>query len=262
MINATTRLIAVAAYPVHHLRSPQALNAMFVQAGTNAVVVPCEVRPEDLASFIYGLRGVGNLSGLIVTVPHKAAAAALCDQLGPQAQAAGAVNVIRREVDGSLTGELLDGLGFVAGLAAHGHSVQDRRVWLQGAGGAASAIAFALAQSKVAALTLMNRSPDKLAALAERLRVHHPQLRVEIGGEIGAHDMVVNATSLGLKFDDPLPVEITAIASDALVVDIIMEPAETALLRAAKARGLPTHTGRAMLDGQLSEIITFLTKTG
>ncbi len=260
MISGGTRLFAIVAHPVRHVRTPQAMNALFEREGVDAVMVPCDVRPEHLAAFVAGLRGIENFGGLVVTVPHKVEIAALCDRLTMRARAANAVNSIRREPDGTLTGDLLDGVGFVAGLEAAGHEVAGRRVYLVGAGGAASAIALAIAAKGPARLTLANRSLDKLKALAARLAEQYPALDVVCGGDVAEHDLVINGTSLGLKADDPLPLPVERIAAGATVAEVIMQPEYTSLLMAAQARGLTVHPGRAMLEGQLSEIFTFLTK--
>jgi len=261
MISGSTRLFAIVAHPASHVQTPQAMNALFARKGVDAVMVPCDVRPESLAAFITGMRRVENLGDLVVTVPHKVEIVTLCDRLTMRARAANAVNSIRREPDGTLTGDLLDGAGFVAGLEGAGHEIAGRRVYLVGAGGAASAIALAIAAKGPARLTLANRSLGKLEALAARLAEHYPALDVVCGGDVAEHDLVINGTSLGLKADDPLPLPVDQLAPETVVAEVIMQPEYTALLNAAQARGLIVHTGRAMLEGQLSEIFTFLTGT-
>ena len=120
---------------------------------------------------------------------------------------------------------------------------------------------MALAAEAPARLTLVNRSLDKLAGLAARLKTHHPDLAVVLGGDVAGHDLVINATSLGLKPEDPLPLAVEDVDPGALVAEVIMQPEETALLQAARARGLGVHPGRAMLEGQLAEMFAFLTGT-
>ncbi|MFC3060825.1 shikimate dehydrogenase family protein [Paenirhodobacter populi] len=259
MISGKTRLFAIVAHPAGHVRTPQAMNALFDREGVDAVMVACDVRPEHLAGFVAGLRGVGNFGGMVATVPHKVEIAALCDRLTDRARAAGAVNALRREPDGTLTGDLLDGAGFVAGLEAAGHQVTGRRIYLTGAGGAASAIAFALAAKGPQRMTLVNRSPEKLASLAQRLAASYPAVEVAVGGIVSGHDLVINGTSLGLRPDDPLPLAIEEVDAGAVVAEVVMQPEYTELLLSARARGLHAHPGRAMLEGQLSEMFAFLT---
>lgn len=260
-ISGHSRIFAIVARPVHHVRTPQALNALFKARGYDGILVPIDVAPDEgLAAAMAALRSFGNWGGFVVTVPHKTAAASLCDRLAPRAEAAGAVNVIRREPDGSLTGDLLDGVGFVRGLREAGFDPGGKRVFLAGAGGAASAIAFALAEAGVSGLTVVNRSPAKAAELAARLRRRFPAVPIDVEGTPAGHDIVVNGTSLGLGSDDPLPLDPQFLEPGMLVAEVIMSPEETGLLRAARDRGCLVHPGRAMLEGQITEIFDFLTK--
>ncbi|HWT10040.1 MAG TPA: shikimate dehydrogenase, partial [Roseomonas sp.] len=145
-ISGRTAITVILAHPVAHVRTPQAMNAHFDALGFDGVMVPLQVAPEDLGSVVAGLRRLRNLRGIVATVPHKEAIAALCDELTDQARQVGAVNVIRRDADGRLTGGQFDGEGFVAGLDAAGHAVSGRAVFLAGAGGAAAGLAFAVAR--------------------------------------------------------------------------------------------------------------------
>lgn len=262
MISGKTKLYALVAHPVSHVRTPQAINALFETRGLDAVMVPCEVAPDALARFVDGLRSIANLGGLVVTVPHKIAVASLCDELTPRAQAAGAVNTIRRDPDGTLTGDLLDGVGFVAGLKQAGIALEGRSVYLAGAGGAANAIALALAEQGIARLTIANRTRARAEDLLHRLAAHRPGLRVEIGTrDPSGHDIVVNGTSLGLRPDDALPLDCDRLTSSMTVAEVIMQPRETPLLSAAAAAGCRIQYGQPMLDCQLALMADFLTAT-
>lgn len=258
MISGTTRIFAIIADPVAHVRTPQALNALFDRDGDDAVLVPLEIAATDLASGIEGLRAMRNLGGLVVTVPHKTAAAQLCDRLSERARVAGAVNVIRREADGVLAGDLLDGEGFAVGLERAGVALAGKRVFLAGAGGAASAIAFALADRGVARLTISNRSPDKAEALVRKLASLFAGLALSTDAGPEDHDVAINATSLGLKPGDALAFDPERLSAGTLVADVVMQPEITALLEAAQSRGLIIHAGKRMLEGQLGEIKDFL----
>jgi shikimate dehydrogenase len=240
------------------VKAPTLLNPRFAAAGHDGVLVPFHVPAAGLATLVAGLRQVPNLGGWAVTVPHKETMAALCDSLTDQARLAGAVNVVRRDADGSLHGAMFDGEGFVEGLRAAGHAVAARRVFIAGAGGAASGIGFALAGAGVAALTLHNRTPARAEALAARIAAAFPAVVVRAGGTPAGHDLVVNTTTLGLKPEDTLPVDPAHLAPAMLAVEIIMDPVETAFMRAARARGCATHPGRPMLDGQLALIARWI----
>lgn len=261
-ITGHTQVLAILADPIHHVQTPQRMNALLQTAGLDAVMVPLQVPPAGLAAAMTGLRVLANLQGVVVTVPHKTAALAFCDELGDRARLIGAVNVVRRLPDGRLRGDMLDGIGFVEGLRGAGIEPAGQSAYLAGAGGAASAIAFALAEAGVARLTLANRSLDKAEALAARLRYHHPGLPVTTTttahGNPAGHGLVVNATSLGLHPGDALPLDVAALTPDQLVAEIIMAPADTALLQAARARGCRVHPGAPMLASQVRLMAAFL----
>ena len=262
MISGHTKILAILADPVAHVRTPQVLNTRMAEAGIDAVIVPAEVPPGDLAAAVAGLRRIRNLAGLVVTVPHKTAIPALCDSLSQRAELAASVNVVRRGSDGRLHGDLLDGEGFARGLRLAGVEVAGKRIFLAGAGGAASAIAFSLARRAPARLTVSNRSRAKAQDLVTRLMRAFPNLEAAVGDGPGVHELAINATSLGLKPEDPLPFEPTELPAGATVAEVIMQPEETALLARARTLGLATHGGRHMLDGQIAEMIDFLLITG
>lgn len=257
-VSGTTRLVGVVADPVAHVQAPQALNDLFVGRGVDAVAIPMHVAPSDLSTFLTGVRGLRNLAGMVITVPHKVSVTGLCDDLTEDAVLAGAANVVRWTAEGRLAGALFDGLGFVAGLVGQGHDPKGRAVLLVGAGGAASAIAVALVRAGVGRLTIANRSRAKAEALADRLRAAYPRADVQAGpAEPADHDIVVNGTSLGLRPDDPLPLDAATLRAGTVVAEVIMQPERTPLLVAAEARGCVIHLGRHMLDAQLSQIADF-----
>src|SRR5450830_881685 len=146
-ITGNTQVFAILADPIHQVKTPQRINQLFAQAGYDGVMVPLHVSSDALAGVVHALRSVKNLSGFVVTVPHKTAIVDLCDEVTPDDRQVGAVNVVRRSPQGRLSGTILDGDGFIAGLRVEGIEPGGRSVYLAGAGGAASAIAFALARS-------------------------------------------------------------------------------------------------------------------
>jgi len=258
-ITGKTRVLGILADPVAHVKAPPRINGIAQARGRDAVMVPFHVAPNDLPALVSALRLMKSFDGAIVTVPHKGPMAALCDRISDEARAVGAVNIIRREDDGSLVGDVLDGRGFVAGLASAGIGLIGKRVYLVGAGGAASAIAFALAQAGIAALTLANRSRDKAVALRERLADSYPGLGIAIGGDDpSGHDLVVNGTSLGMQHGDPLPLDASRLTSAMVVAEVVMEPALTPLLALARERGCTLHFGKPMLDHQLELMADFM----
>ena len=258
-ITGHTRFVGILADPIHHVMGPRLLNALYDRLGEDRVMVPMHVAADSLATVVQALRHVASFDGFVATVPHKTAVPALCDGLTAAARQAGAANIVRRTANGRLVGGLLDGLGFVAGLRAHGIEPCGLRVYLAGAGGAASAMAWALAEAGVAGLSVANRSPARAAELLERIAAAHPALPLAVAGaDPSGHDLVVNGTSLGLRPDDPLPLDAARLDPAQVVAEIIMQPAETALMAAARARGCRVHPGLPMLEAQVELMAAFM----
>lgn len=260
MITGSTRLYAIIADPVAQVRTPEVLNDYFRRNQQDAVLVPVHVAADGLREVFAAFRGMKNLGGVIVTVPHKTASASLCDELRPAGKAIGSVNAIRRTGDGRLVGDMFDGAGFVSGLRKQGRDPAGKRVLLVGAGGAASAIAFALAQARAAALTIANRNEDKARNLVARLRTSFSDVVLDVGAaDPQGYDLVVNATSLGMKDSDPLPLDTTRLSPTTIVAEVIMKPETTALLAAARDKGCTIHHGHHMLDEQVRLLAEFIT---
>jgi len=240
------------------VRSPQVFNPRLAAAGRNAVLVPLHVRPEHFEDTLRALMGLGNLDGIVVTVPYKARAVALADTVLPTGRQVGAINALRREPDGRWTGDMFDGRGLVRGLADEGVPVQGRRVLVLGAGGAGSAVAAALAEAGAAALTLVDVDETKAQGLAARVGEAYPGCAVRVGPpRIEGHDTLINCTPIGMAPQDGLPAAFDALRPELLVVDVIMKPPVTPLLRFAAAQGCRTLGGKTMLDGQAPELARF-----
>jgi shikimate dehydrogenase len=262
-ITGATRVYLHLAHPSAHARTPQVMNAEFARRGVDAVAVSADVAPGDLGGFARGLRGWRNLAGLSVTMPHKEALTAHVDELAGPAALIGAVNVVRRETDGRLVAANTDGQGFVIGLHEAGHELSGRRVLLAGAGGAGRAVAFAVAGAGVAGLTVANRTAARAERLARDITASYPAVAVAVAVAAGppdpaGHDVVINATSLGMRPGDPLPVAVSRLAPGTLVCDIVTRPEQTRLLDEAAARRCVPHPGLPMLAGQVDLILDFL----
>lgn len=267
-INGKTRVVAIVADPIGHVRTPQALNAWIAARGIDAVMVPFHVRPRDFAAFMASAPLIENLVGLVVTIPYKESVLPYCTELSDAARRVGAVNVVRfgpADNDNKdnnarvLHGANFDGDGFVGGLLAQGHAVAGRRVYLAGAGGAGKAIAHALAASSVAELSIYNRNTARAEELQNSLRLNHPALTVRLADATPSGcDIAINATSLGLQADDALPFSVDALASGAVVAEAVMKTDLTPLLARAEGRGLAVHFGRHMLAVQLDRMGQFL----
>jgi shikimate dehydrogenase len=259
VLTGRTLLFPVVGHPAAQVRAPAVFNALFKRSGLDAVCFGLDLPPDRVVATVAGLLQSPNVGGVLVTVPYKKTLADLATRLGRAATATGAVNALRRAADGTIEGDLFDGLGFVRGLAAAGHPVAGRRVLLLGAGGAGSAIAAALAESGASLLAVHDPRLAAMDHLIARLQCAHPAtlFRRQSLPQPEDFDIVVNASPLGLHALDPLPVDPQRIAAGTLVCDIIMEPETTPLLKAALARGLPVHRGRAMLDQQVPSYLAF-----
>lgn len=257
-ITGETRLYVIVGHPVAQVKAPMAFNPLFHASGRNAILVPVDVAPQNLAAAIAGLKSIANLDGIMVTVPHKAPMCALVDEVLPTGRMIGAINAARRERDGRWVGDMFDGRGSVIGLRAAGIEPKGRKVLLVGAGGAGSAVAFAMAEAGVAGLTIFDVDTVKAGRVIDGVRRAYPAVRAEAGPPVpNGHDTVVNATPLGMSASDPFPVDPAAIKPEVLVVDVIMKPDVTPLLKAAQARGCRVVPGRHMLDGQVPAVAAF-----
>lgn len=252
-ITGSTRLLAVLGDPIHQVRAPALVNPLLDRLGRDAVLVPVHVRPADLAEVVGGLRRIGNLDGLLVTVPHKFEICRYADELAPTAAFVGSANALRREPDGRWRADNFDGVGFVRGLRGAGHEPAGRRFTLVGAGGAGTAVASAVLAAGAAHLTVCDTDAARLDALAGRLGERWPgRVTCSIEPRVEEADIAVNATPLGLRPADPLPFDPHALRPGGVVADIIMKPRDTRLLQVAAALGLRVHHGSHMLDHQLA----------
>jgi shikimate dehydrogenase len=251
-ITGNTRVLLTLAHPVAHLRSPAMMSELFSAGGRDAVMLAADVKPEALAGLVAGLRYMDNLDGFCVTIPHKQAILPLLDRLTPAAEEAQAVNIVRRDADGTLVGHQVDGEGMVRALRDAGHQIAGRRVFLAGAGGAATGIAFAVAHAGAARLCIVNRTPAKAEALAARVRAEVPGCDIITGDSPGSYDILINGTSAGLSGAATLPFALDGVGAGAVVAEVVMTPRETPLLKAAMERGLRGQFGEDMLRAQLS----------
>jgi shikimate dehydrogenase len=252
-ISGTTRCYPILGHPIAQVRTVPAINAYFAGQGIDAVMVPMEIAPAEIDALLALMRSWSNCGGASVTVPHKQAAFRACDRVTERARLVGAVNIIRRAPDGSLAGDMTDGLAFVEALARSGIAVRGRTALVAGAaGGAGSAIAQALCEAGAARLCLVDPSAERLGPLAARLASDFPACAVAEGWPHDARiDVAVNASPVGMRPDDPLPIDLDRLPPHAAVCDVITKPVVTKLLAEAARRGHATQDGNAMADVQL-----------
>lgn len=248
-------------FPIRHTASPAMHHAAFQYLKMDGVYLAFQILPDDLKKAIEALRAL-HLNGVNVTIPYKEKVCHWLDELSPEAAQVGAVNTIKNE-DGRLIGFNTDVQGFKKALEeGWGRSLKNARLLVIGAGGAARAVAVQGALSRVRSISILNRSEIRLKILIRHLKVHFPEIEVtgcvlgstESRTEIGAADCVVNATSLGMAKDDPMPISPNWLDPRTYVYDLIYNPSETTWIREAIARGCRASGGMNMLlyQGALS----------
>jgi shikimate dehydrogenase len=259
-LTGATRILGLIADPVAQARSPAMASALLSDWGRlgEFALVPLQVPAGALSDVITALRHVGNFAGAIVSMPHKCAILPLLDEVTPEARLVEAVNVIRRSPDARLIGTVMDGEGFVVGLRSTGHDVHGASCLLAGAGGAASAIAFALAAHGCRSLTIVNRTAAKAASLATRVGAAFPAIVVRAGDPDGRYDVAINATSLGMRPDDALPISPEVVERAGLIAECVIAPETTRLLEIATAKGRAIQTGVPMLAAQMELMLRFM----
>jgi len=258
MITGTTKIVAHLGYPTESFKAPLIYNPWFEAHGVDAIVAPFGITAEDYASLLRPLFKIDNLLGALVTMPHKLTTANLVDELSVRAKIAGSVNAILRRADGSLLGDMFDGVGFVRGMERKGRTIAGARALIAGAGGVGSAIAASLAEAGVAALGLYDVAPAAVDALCSRLGAHYPELEVLKGSsDPSGYDIVVDATPLGMKPNDPPPIDASRIAPAAFVGEVVMTEQFTPFLRSALAKGCEVQVGTDMLYEMIPAYLEF-----
>ncbi|WP_176525254.1 shikimate dehydrogenase [Caenispirillum bisanense] len=249
MLSGKARVAGVMGWPVSHSRSPRLHGFWLREHGIDGAYVPLPVRPEDFAAAVRALPKLG-FAGANVTVPHKEAALAACDEVSPLARRIGAVNTLVCRPDGSLWGDNTDGFGFLENLRAGcpGWRPEAGPAVVLGAGGAARAVVAALLDAGCPQVRLTNRTRDRAAELAADLGgaievVAWEERRAALAGA----GLLVNTTTLGMTGAPPLDLALDPLPAAALVTDIVYAPLVTDLLARAQARGNAVVDGLGML---------------
>jgi shikimate dehydrogenase len=240
----TTRLAGVLGWPVAHSLSPRLHSYWLTKYGIDGAYLPLPVEPANLPIALRGLAAAG-FAGANVTIPHKQAVLALCDELAPSAQQAGAVNTLCFDGPNHILGANTDGAGFLASLTQHAIDPAAGPALILGAGGAARAIAAALLGAGCAT-TITSRTLASAQTLAAAL----PGLAVlpwPATDLLAAFRLLINATAGGMAGHAPLAFDLSRAAPGLVVADIVYAPRETRLLAAARAAGLVTVEGIDML---------------
>jgi shikimate dehydrogenase len=251
-ISGKTRVCGVIGDPIEHTLSPAIHNAAFNHLKLDFVFLAFRVKAADLENAVRGMRGLG-INGLNVTMPHKSTVISFLDEVDSTVKFLGSANTILNK-NGKLSGFNTDGVGALKAIRENGTEVSEKKVLLLGAGGAAKAIAFALAE-KAGELAILNRAAEKAVVLADALnRVFGKKI---VGNALSPSavqknlqdaDILVNATSIGMhpSINQSL-VAPQWLRSDLTVMDIVYNPVETKLARDAKAAGAKVISGVEML---------------
>ena len=257
-IDGNTELIAHIGYPTHSFKSPLIYNPYFEKEGINALVVPMGCQAAHYPAFLKSVFELTNIRGALITMPHKVTTVGLLDEVTPTVKVAGACNAVKRDAQGRLVGDMFDGAGFVRGVQRKGFNLTGKRVMVVGTGGVGSAIAASLAAAKIAAISLFDVNTASCEGLAQRLVNEYPNIQVKTGSnDPDGHDLVVNATPMGMNEGDPLPMDVSRIAPETFVGEVVMRTEMTAFLQAAQNRGCRVQVGSDMLFEQIPAYLEY-----
>jgi shikimate dehydrogenase len=238
----------VIGWPISHSRSPLIHGYWLKQHGIDGSYTREPVEPSQLGGFINGLEAAG-LAGCNVTIPHKEEVFKLVAHADESTARLGAVNTVFRR-DGKTFGTNTDGEGFINSLnsSAPGLILKDTRVVVLGAGGASLAVVNALLEQGVAQVALANRTLAKAEQLRQRFGARVVPIAWEdAADQLSECSLLVNTTSLGMKGQPELEIDLSRVDAKAVVTDIVYTPLRTKLLEDAAARGNRTVEGLGML---------------
>jgi shikimate dehydrogenase len=258
MLSGKTTLIPHIGYPTESFKAPYIYNPWFEKRGIDAMVIPMGVKAEDYLLTLPRIFRFSNVLGALITMPHKVATMSLADETSITARIAGAANALLKREDGTLLADQFDGSGFARGVARKGFKTRGSKILIVGAGGVGSPIAASLAADGAASISLSARTPAKAEGLASRLKQYYPEMEVKLASNDPAgYDMVVNATSLGMKEDDPLPFDPDRLSPSTFVGEVVMKQEITPILKAAIARGCAYQIGTDMLFEMIPAYLEF-----
>jgi len=258
MISGKTSLIAHIGYPTESFKAPLIYNPWFEKHGIDAVVVPMGVKAEDYALSLKQIFKFSNIHGALVTMPHKVTTIGLADEVSVTAKIAGAANALLKRADGTLLADQFDGAGFARGVARKGFKTKGSRILIVGTGGVGSPIAASLAADGAASISLFDVNTASAEGLASRLKTYYPDMEVNVASNDPAgYDLVVNATPLGMKPGDPLPIDVTRLAPSTFVGEVVMKQEITPMLKAAIERGCKYQVGTDMLFEMIPAYLEF-----
>ena len=261
-VTATTSVVGLIGTPIVQVKMPGVMNRFAFEHDIDVVLIPMDVAPDGIPALMQTVRSWNNLLGVIVTVPYKQVVAGLVDKLTDRGSRLMTANVVRRDRDGTLTGDILDGVGFIEAARKNGCAPEGKRAAVIGAGGVASAIANSLCENGVAFLSIQDVDATKQDRLIGTLRAVFPAVEITAGtGDLGSLDLLANGTPVGMNDDPslPLPAEVlNNLPSTCYVADVVTAPLMTPFLKLAQGRGCRIQTGVEMTTPQLMPMSRFL----
>ena len=261
-ITGSTIIVGIVGTPIIQVKMPGLVNPVFDANGRDFVHIPIDVKPQGLKAFVEMMRNWVNFRGVVVTVPYKQSLVPYLDRLTDRARVLNAVNVIRRNDDGTLDGDAQDGVGFVAALTSKRVKLGGKRVAVIGSGGVATAIAYSLCEAGVSDISIRDLDNTKQDLLILTLRKAFPNTNVSAGVQsVVGLDVLVNATPVGMNGDPnlPLPKEVLdKLAPTTAVADVVTMPSMTPFLTLAKERGCLIQQGVDMAAAQLETLHAFM----
>ena len=253
-MKANTKIFGCIADPINHVKAPTLFTKLFQEKNVNAVMIPLNVSSENLENFFSGIRSVKNFVGITVTIPHKMNVLKYCDHLEKEAIDTQSVNWIKIE-NKKLIGTNFDGTGFVQGLNNKSLIIENKDFTIFGIGGAGASICYSLIKAKARKLKLINRDPNKINSLVNKLKNLKSSTEILTDDfrdyDISDYDYVINATSLGLKDNKELIFDVKKTKLDCTIIDIVMDPEETILIKEAIKYNRNYHLGKNMLVSQI-----------
>ena len=242
-------MAGVMGWPIHHSRSPIIHSHWMAEHGLRGAYLPLPVNPARLGEALTGLSALG-FAGCNLTLPHKVQALECISEMDDVARQIGAINTVVVQADGRLRGTNTDAFGYIQSLR-EGHAAwqaQSGPAVVLGAGGAARAVVWALADAGVREIRLLNRSLDKAQAMAAEFGAPVQALDwAQRHAALADASLLVNTTTQGMQGQPALDIQLDALPRHAVVSDIVYTPLETDLLLRAQARGNPTVGGLGML---------------
>ena len=254
MTNTKLTQIAVIGNPISQSLSPKMHNFLLEKYAINGFYIPLKIEEEHFEQMIRDLSKIG-FKGFNITIPFKEQVLEICDKLSNSAKEIGAVNTILILEDGKIFGHNSDGIGFIRNIqnSYPDFNFTNKEVVLIGSGGSAKAISYSLMNEKIAKITIFNRNLERAKNLIQNLRNINPKINLEvkyldqINSNIQNCDLLINSTSLGMKGNANLDIDLSYLSKDAIVSDIVYKPLITPLLQQAKDLNLRIVTGIGML---------------